>query len=120
MVEETAIDTEDPEAAAAGVQTHLDRLAKKGIAATGLVLHSVGDHASAGNVLAKHAADIEARSVVIGTSPHGRIQQLAEGSITSTLANKAGVPVLLIVPGEEPHELTAANLANMRNQRARD
>ena len=120
VIEETAIDTEDPEAAAAGVQTHLDRLAKKGIAATGLVLHSVGDHASAGNVLAKHAADIEARSVVIGTSPHGRIQQLAEGSITSTLANKAGVPVLLIVPGEEPHELTAANLANMRNQRARD
>lgn len=116
VVEETAIDSADPDAAAAAVRSHLDRLTKKGILATGLVLHSVGDHASAGNVLAKHAADIGARSVVIGSSPHGRIQQLAEGSITSTLVDKADVPVWLIVPGEEPHELVAGNLANLRSQ----
>jgi MFS family permease/nucleotide-binding universal stress UspA family protein len=116
VVEEAAIDIVDPDAAVAAVRRHLDRLAKNGILATGLVLHSVGDHASAGNVLAKHAADIGARSVVIGTSTHGRIQQLAEGSITSTLVDKLEVPVLLVVPGEEPKELMAGSLKYLRNQ----
>ena len=48
VVEELAIDAEEPETAAATVRAHLDRLAARGVIATGLVLHSVGDHASAG------------------------------------------------------------------------
>ncbi|MBO0842292.1 MAG: MFS transporter [Nocardioides sp.] len=109
-----AVDTESPESAAATVQGHLDRLVKKGITANGLVLHSVGDHAAAGAVLAAHAVGNNARSIVIGSSPRGRVQQLADGSITTTLTHKAGVPVLLAVAGEEPRELTPEGLVALR------
>jgi MFS family permease len=118
VVEESAIDAEGPQAAAAEVRRHLDRIADKGIAATGLILHSVGDHAAAGMLLAKHANDVKARSVAIGTSPHGRVQQFAEGSLTATLAREVEVPVVLIVPDGDPHELTADSLVELRRQYA--
>jgi MFS transporter, ACDE family, multidrug resistance protein len=115
VVEELAIDAEEPEMAAATVRAHLDRLAARGVTATGLVLHSVGDHASAGMVLARYATEARVRTIALGSSPRGRAAQLADGSITSAVVRNAGVPVVLVVPGQEPHELSAAALTQLRH-----
>ncbi|WP_406031779.1 MFS transporter [Nocardioides sp. NBC_00163] len=115
VVEELAIDAEEPEMAAATVRAHLDRLAARGVTATGLVLHSVGDHASAGMVLARYATEARVRAIALGSSPRGRAAQLADGSITSAVVRNAGVPVVLVVPGQEPHELSAAALTQLRH-----
>ncbi|WP_406022768.1 MFS transporter [Nocardioides sp. NBC_00850] len=115
VVEELAIDAEEPEMATATVRAHLDRLAARGVTATGLVLHSVGDHASAGMVLARYATEARVRTIALGSSPRGRAAQLADGSITSAVVRNAGVPVVLVVPGQEPHELSAAALTQLRH-----
>src|SRR5205823_154179 len=53
VVEEQATDTEDVDRARAAVTAHLDRLAAHGVAATGQILTSVGDHAAAGRAVAR-------------------------------------------------------------------
>ncbi|TQL69228.1 putative MFS family arabinose efflux permease [Nocardioides albertanoniae] len=115
VIEEQAIDAEEPEAAAATVRAHLDRLGARGMSATGLVLHSVGDHASAGVELARYATETRARTIALGSSPRGRAAQLADGSITSAVVANASVPVVLVVPGEQPRELSAAALTQLRH-----
>jgi MFS family permease len=104
VVEELAIDAEEPPSAHAAVLAHLDRLAARGVAATGLVLHSVGDHASAGRVLARYAAEVDAAAIALGRSPRGPVAQFSDGSITSALTRAADRTVMLLVPdgGEQP------------------
>jgi ACDE family multidrug resistance protein len=106
VVEEFAVDSEDADTARAAVTAHLDRLAGRGVAATGQVLHSLGDHASAGRVLAQHARDVQARTVAVGRSPRGPVAQFADGSFTAALTHAAACTVVLIRPEDEPHELT--------------
>jgi MFS family permease len=110
VVEELATDTEDAEQVRAAVLAHLDRLAEQGIAATGQVLASVGDHARAGRVLAEHAADVQARAVAVGRSSHGPVEQFADGSFIAALTHAAACTVVLIEPGKRPYQLTAASL----------
>jgi nucleotide-binding universal stress UspA family protein len=100
VVEELAIDAEDAEHAHAAVQDHLDRLFAQGIAATGQVLTSVGDHAAAGRVLAQHADDVDARTIAVGRSPRGPVAQFADGSFTSALTHAAARTVVLVEPGK--------------------
>ena len=114
IVEELAVDAEEPEAAQATVAAHLERLAARGVAATGLVLHSVGDHASAGRALAAHADDVDARSLALGRSPRGHAVQFADGSITAALVHDARRPVWLIVPGEEPTLLRSDSMRELQ------
>jgi ACDE family multidrug resistance protein len=106
VVEELAIDAEDAEQAHSTVLGHLDRLAAQGIAATGQVLASVGDHAAAGRVLAQHADDIDARIIAVGRSPRGPVAQFADGSFTTAVTHTAARPVVLIEPGKAPYRLT--------------
>lgn len=106
VVEALAVDAEDEEHARGTLRTHLDRLASDGVAASGLVLHSVGDHATAGRVLAQHAVDVAARAVAVGSSPRGAVAQFAEGSITTALTRAAPCPVLLLQPGGPARELS--------------
>jgi MFS transporter, ACDE family, multidrug resistance protein len=114
VVEELAIDAEDADTARAAVTAHLDRLAGRGVAATGQVLHSVGDHASAGRVLAQHARDVQARTVAVGRSPRGPMAQFADGSFTTALTHAAACTVVLIRPEDQPRELTADALPELR------
>jgi nucleotide-binding universal stress UspA family protein len=114
VVEEFAVDAEDADEARAAVTAHLDRLAGLGVAATGQVLHSVGDHASAGRVLALHARDVKARTVAIGRSPRGPVAQFADGSFTTALTHAAACTVVLIRPEDQPRELTADTLHELR------
>ncbi|WP_446215671.1 MFS transporter [Micromonospora sp. IBHARD004] len=107
VVEELAIDAEDAEQAHSAVLGHLDRLAAQGIAATGQVLASVGDHAAAGRVLAQHADDVDARVIAVGRSPRGPVAQFADGSFTTAVTRTAARPVVLVEPGKAPHRLTA-------------
>jgi MFS transporter, ACDE family, multidrug resistance protein len=107
VVEELAIDAEDAEQAHSAVRGHLDRLAAQGIAATGQVLTSVGDHAAAGRLLAQHADDIDARVIAIGRSPRGPVAQFADGSFTTAVTHTAARTVVLVEPGNAPYRLTA-------------
>jgi MFS family permease len=118
VIEESAIDPEDAEHAYTAVCGHLDRLAALGIAATGHVLHSVGDHGAAGRVLARHATDVDARRIAIGRSPHGPVVQFAEGSFTAAVTNTATCPVVLIRPEQAPYELTVHSLDKLRARSA--
>jgi len=114
VVEELAIDPEEVDSATAAVSAHLDRLASRGVAATGQLLHSVGDHAAAARALARHAADVHARAVAIGPSPRGPVAQFTDGSFTAALTGAATTTVVLLRPDHEPHELTPDALADLR------
>ena len=114
VVEELAIDAEDESHAHSAVLAHLDRLAAHGIAATGQVLTSVGDHATAGKVLAEHSDALGARTVAVGRSARGPVGQFADGSFTAALTGAASGPVVLLDPDREPYELTATSLAELR------
>jgi MFS family permease len=114
VVEEQAVDTEDFDAARAAVTAHLDRLAAHGIAATGQILSSVGDHAAAGRAVARHAADVHARAVAVGRSPRGPLAQFADGSFTSALTHTAGCSVVLVDPDATPRRLTSDSLKELR------
>jgi MFS family permease len=117
VVEEQAADTETHEQARAAVTAHLDRLAAQGVTATGQILTSVGDRAAAGRVLARHAADVHARTVAVGRSPRGPLAQFADGSFTTALSHSAPCSVVLVDPHSEtaPRHLTEAALAELRD-----
>ncbi|GGM19527.1 MFS transporter [Streptomyces fumigatiscleroticus] len=114
VVEGQAAGTETDEQARAAVTAHLDRLAGHGIAVSGQILTGVGDHAAAGRALARHAADIHARTVAVGRSPRGPLTQFADGSFTSALTHAATCTVVLVDPDAEPRPLTADTLADLR------
>ncbi|GAA2098982.1 MFS transporter [Streptomyces albiaxialis] len=114
VVEEQAVETEESDAARAAVTAHLDRLAARGVPATGQILTSVGDHAAAGRALARHAADVRARTVAVGRSPRGPVAQFADGGFTAALTHAAPCDVLLIDPSEAPRPLTPKTLPLLR------
>ena len=114
VVEELAVDVEEHETARAAVLAHLDTLAARGITANGQLLHSVGDHAAAGRVLAQHANDVNARAIAVGRSPHGPFTQFAEGSFTTALTRAATTDVVLLRPDEPPLPLSDDTLAELR------
>ncbi|MEU9593322.1 MFS transporter [Streptomyces sp. NPDC048193] len=116
VVEEQAVDTETDAEARRAVTAHLERLTGLGIAATGQILTSVGDHAAAGRALAQHAAEAGARTVAVGRSPRGPVAQFADGSFTSALTHAAGCTVVLVDPDDAPLPLTAAALPGLRTQ----
>ncbi|MEU6459818.1 MFS transporter [Streptomyces sp. NPDC047065] len=114
VVEEQAVDTETEEEARRAVTAHLDRLSALGVAATGQVLAGVGDHAAAGRALARHAAEARARTVAVGRSPRGPLEQFADGSFTSALTHAATCTVVLVDPDDAPRPLTARSLTELR------
>ncbi|MGW2648839.1 MFS transporter [Streptomyces sp. NPDC001393] len=118
VVEEQAVETETVEQARAAVVAHLDRLAGRGIAATGQILSSVGDHAAAGRALAQHAAHVGARAVAVGRSPRGPLAQFADGSLTTALTHSARCTVVLVDADDTRRRLTPAALAELRETAA--
>jgi nucleotide-binding universal stress UspA family protein len=109
VIEELAIDVEDHDHAIAALADHLESAAHEGVPVTGLLLHSVGDHAAAARVLARHATEARARVVALGPSPRGRGAQFADGSFTATLARETPCTLMLLHP--EP-ELDAARVVH--------
>ncbi|RMB80438.1 MFS transporter [Streptomyces shenzhenensis] len=114
VVEEQAVDTETADQARAAVTAHLDRLAALDIPVTGQILSSVGDHAAAGRVLARHAAEVGARAIAVGRSPRGPLAQFADGSLTTALTHAADCTVVLVDPEHTPRPLTSATLSELR------
>jgi MFS family permease len=114
VIEELAIEPEDAESARDAVAAHLDRLTSHGIAATGQILTSVGDHASAGRVLAQHADEVQARVVAVGRSPRRALEQFADGSFIAALTHAAAGTVVLVEPEGPPYELTDKSLDELR------
>ncbi|MFF3492923.1 MFS transporter [Streptomyces sp. NPDC002795] len=116
VVDDQAADAEDLAQARATVRHHIDRLAGQGVAATGQVLSSVGDHAAAGRALARHAADVDARVVAVGHSPRGPLTQFADGSFTTALTHACACTVVLVGTATDstPRPLTVAALAELR------
>ncbi|MEU2080748.1 MFS transporter [Streptomyces albus] len=118
VVEEQAVETETEESARTAVTAHLDRLAARGVPATGQVLTGVGDRAAAGRVLARHAAEVGARTVAVGRAVRGSVTQFGEGSLTTALTHAAACTVVLIDPDSTHRPLTAAALAELRGSGA--
>ncbi|MFG2791101.1 MFS transporter [Streptomyces sp. NPDC048419] len=118
VVEDQAADTEPAHAARNAVTRHLDRLAAQGVTATGQILVSVGDHAAAGRLLARHAARIDARAVAVGRSPRGPLAQFTDGSLTMALAHSAECTVVLVDPEHSPRPLTSDALTELRGSAA--
>ncbi|MEU6774959.1 MFS transporter [Streptomyces sp. NPDC046759] len=118
VVEDQAVETETTEQARAAVTAHLERLAGHGIAATGQILTSIGDHAAAGRVLAQHAARVGARAVAVGRSPRGPLAQFTDGSLTTALTHSAPCTVVLVDAEDAPRHLTPATLAELRDTAA--
>ncbi|MFJ5842657.1 MFS transporter [Streptomyces shenzhenensis] len=116
VVEEQAVDTETADQARAAVTAHLDRLAALDIPVTGQILSSVGDHAAAGRVLARHAAEVGARAIAVGRSPRGPLAQFADGSLTTALTHAADCTVVLVDPEQTPRPLTSATLSELRTE----
>jgi ACDE family multidrug resistance protein len=114
IIESSAVDPEDSSVARQSLTALLDHLAAAGVAATGALLHSVGDHAAAGRVLARHADEVAARAVAVGRSPRGPASQFADGSFTSALTHATSRTVVLVAPDETPHQLNADVLATLR------
>jgi MFS family permease len=114
VVEEVALEAEGVDQAHSAVRAHLDRLRGQGILASGHVLYSVGDHASAAKVLAEHARLVDARAIAIGRSPRGSVAQFTDGSFTTTLTRAAHCSVLLLHPGTEPKRLSEATFDELR------
>ncbi|XVU21443.1 MFS transporter [Actinoplanes sp. CA-054009] len=114
VIEELAIEPEAEAEARAAVARHLDRLAGSGVAATGQIIESVGDHAAAGRAVARHAADVQAPLIAIGHSPRGAIAQFTDGSFTSALNHAATTSVVLVSAEAEPRPLTPEAIAELR------
>lgn len=114
IVEELAVEAAAADDAHAAVRAHLDRLSRQGIAASGQVLTSVGNHASAALVLAEHATNVAARVIAVGRSPRGSLAQFTDGSFSTTLTRAAPCTVLLLHPGDAPQPLTEAAFAELR------
>ncbi|MFI6345469.1 MFS transporter [Streptomyces sp. NPDC050560] len=118
VVEEQSADTETEEQARAAVREHLDRVAARGVTASGQILTSVGDHASAGRALARHASEVGARTVAVGRSPRGAVAQFASGGFTSALIHAAACDVVLVETEGAPRPLTADALKELRGSAA--
>jgi MFS transporter, ACDE family, multidrug resistance protein len=110
VVEELVVEAEDLDRATRAVRAHLDRLSAQGVTATGQLLTSVGDHATAGRVLAEHADQVQARAIVLGRSAHGPVAQLVEGSFTTALTRSAHCTVVVLEPGRAPQPPSEAVL----------
>ncbi|MEV4350491.1 MFS transporter [Actinoplanes sp. NPDC049596] len=114
VLEELAIEPEAVADAQAALARHLDRLAGSGVAATGQIIESVGDHAAAGRAVARHAAEVKAPLIAIGHSPRGSLAQFTDGSFTSALNHAASMSVVLVSSGADPRTLTPEAIAELR------
>ena len=108
VIEELAIDVEPTDVARAALREHVAVAERSGVPVTGLLLHSVGDHAAAARVIARHAAAEQAGIVAVGPSPRGRTLQFANGSFTATLAVHTPCTLVLVHPESELDEAVSA------------
>jgi Major Facilitator Superfamily len=104
VIEELAIDMEDQDDARAALMTHLADVERLGVPATGLLLRSVGDHAAAARVLARHAADVRAsrrhRSLATrARSPVRRGQLHGDPRPRNPVHARAAAPRFAAAPG---------------------
>lgn len=97
VLEELAIAPESEDEARAAVAAHLDRLAGDGLAVRGLVLHSVGDRAAAAETLARHAADVGARAIVLRDSARGAVANHLEPSLGWAFSAESPRPEIVLV-----------------------
>ena len=96
VFEDAAVDRESVEQARADVERHVGVLAGAGVAATGHVLRSVGDHGGVGRALARYAETVNARAIAVGGPSHGRFAALIDESATRTLLSEAPCNVVVV------------------------
>ena len=99
VIEELAVSPETEEEARAAVATHLDRLGANGLAARGLVLHSVGDHAATADAIARHATEVEARAIVLRQTARSTVAKHLGASLDAT-APVGTRPELVVIDAE--------------------
>jgi ACDE family multidrug resistance protein len=98
---EATADGEAPEAAAALVRAHLERLTAAGVPAVGHVLLNATDHGAVGRLISEHADTIAARAVVIGAPTHGGLPALMDASASKELWRTVHCDVVIVNPVDE-------------------
>jgi len=89
IVEELAIAPLTRDEASATVADLIDQLEDRGLVARGTVIPVVGDRAETARVLLKHAADIDARAIVVGRRPHSVLARLTDTDVPDELRRHA-------------------------------
>jgi ACDE family multidrug resistance protein len=100
VVGEDAVDRESLEQAGTLVRQRLAELAAAGVPATGHILRSVAEHASAGRLIARYAHRVDAQLVIVGPPTAGALGRLLNGSSSHLLVAEAPCDVL-VVPAAE-------------------
>jgi MFS family permease len=100
VVGEDTVDRESLEEAGALVRDRIAELTAAGVPATGHILRSVADHASAGRLIARYAAEVDAQLVVVGPPSGGAVGRLLNDSSSRLLVAEAPCDVL-VVPAAE-------------------
>jgi len=108
VVGDLAVSPESLEEAREALRVRVDGLARRGIAARGLLLTSVGDHAETGRVLARHADAVDARAIVVGRSRNGALARLVDADVTDGLRRDENRELVLV---EAPEEVGSADRA---------
>ncbi|MEV1006037.1 MFS transporter [Streptomyces sp. NPDC049881] len=98
----TAAEAEDPAAARAVVQRHVDALAGHHVPATGHVLGEATDHGAVGRMIAAYAERTSARAIVIGAPTHGGLPALMDASASRELWRTANCHILIVNPSLPP------------------
>jgi MFS family permease len=99
---ESAINGEALETAAALVRDHLAHLEAAGVPAVGHVLLNANDHGAVGRLVGAHAAELDARAVVIGAPTHGGLPALMDASASRELWRTVHCDVVIVNPAAVP------------------
>ncbi len=102
VLDEDATSIETEEQARATVSRQVGRVAAHGVAVSGHVLASIGDHAAVGARLAAHADAAGARSVVVGSSRRATLERMLGGSAVTALLTSGGAREVIVVDGAAP------------------
>jgi ACDE family multidrug resistance protein len=103
VVEELAVDLENPEAVAAVIADQVERLRAAGITATGHMLKVTSGHGGAGRRIAEFANTHHAAMIVIGTPRDGEIAQIFDAALSSELIRHAHAAVHIVAsPARQP------------------
>jgi MFS family permease len=100
VIGEDAVDRGSLEHAGALVRDRVAELTAAGVPANAHILRSVADHASAGRLLARYAATVDAQLVVVGPPSGGMVGRLLNDSSSRVLVAEAPCDVL-VVPAAE-------------------
>ncbi|MGI6879460.1 MFS transporter, partial [Microbacterium sp. gxy059] len=97
VVADVALEPESDDEARRVLASHLSALEERGIPARGILLASIGDHGEVGEAIARHAEDVDARTIVLGRSENGPFARFFDADLVERI-EQAEARDLVVVP----------------------